>query len=336
MPGRRVTALAPSGDTVLVHDAALALDRGLEKAVARALRLTTDHVRLRAEAYEQLGELRSCRTRLVLARGRQQVVLARRIRETVDRRFAALDALLTEIGSSDDAVDHTVERARGHLRGARESIAALAQGLQPPVLAADGLGGALRSVAADSPVAATVTVDERRFDAAIEHAAYLVCSEALANVAKQAHATRAALRVEATDGWLRLEVSDDGRGGADLGGSGLRGISARVEELGGPSCLAQSIGAWNPPCGRDTASCPPGRERAEGARAREVGVGGRGMSAGRRLLRPGAAALGAVGASAAIVIARSGANAGRASPGPRGPRRWRRLPLLSRSSPPWH
>jgi signal transduction histidine kinase len=232
-PGRPVTALPPSGDAVLVHDPALSLDRGLEKAVARALRLTTDHAHLQAEAYEQLRELRSSRTRLVLARGRQRVVLARRIRETVDRRSAALDAFLTEIGSSDGAIDETVERGRSHLRGARESIAALAQGLQPPALATDGLAGALRSVAADSPVATTVTVVERRFDAAIEHAAYLVCSEALANVAKHAHASEAAVRVEAIGGRLRLEVSDDGRGGADVDGSGLRGMSARVDELGG-------------------------------------------------------------------------------------------------------
>lgn len=232
-PGRRVTVLPPSGDAVLVHGPALSLDRGLEQAVARALRLTTDHAHLRAEAYEQLRELRSSRTRLVRARGRQRVVLARQIRETVDRRSAALDALLAEIVSADDAVDQAVGRARAHLRGARESIAALAQGLQPPGLATDGLAGALRSVVADSPVATTVTIDERRFDAAIEHAAYLVCSEALANVAKHASATRVAVRIEVVDGWLRLEVSDDGLGGADVDGSGLRGMSARVAELGG-------------------------------------------------------------------------------------------------------
>ena len=232
-PKRRVTALPPSGEAVLVHSPALVLDRGLETAVAGALRLTIDHAHLRAEAHDQLRALRSSRTRLVLARGRQRVVLARRIRETVDRRAAALDALLMEIGSSDGAIDQAVGRARGHLSATRESIAALAQGLQPPGLAADGLAGALRAVAAESPVTTTVTVAERRFDAAIEHAAYLVCSEALANVAKHAGATRVTLRTEVVRGCLRLEVSDNGQGGANVAGSGLGGIVARVDELGG-------------------------------------------------------------------------------------------------------
>ena len=78
-----------------------------------------------------------------------------------------------------------------------------------------------------------MTADARRFDAAVEHAAYLVCSEALTNVAKHARASEVDLRIEAIGGLLRLEVSDDGRGGADVGGTGLRGISARVEELAG-------------------------------------------------------------------------------------------------------
>ena len=78
-----------------------------------------------------------------------------------------------------------------------------------------------------------MTVAERRFDAAIEHAAYLVCSEALANVAKHAGATRVTLRTEVVRGCLRLEVSDNGQGGANVAGSGLGGIVARVDELGG-------------------------------------------------------------------------------------------------------
>jgi signal transduction histidine kinase len=61
-----------------------------------------------------------------------------------------------------------------------------------------------------------------------------VCAEALANVIKHARATRAEIRVAATGGRLVVEVTDDGVGGADpSGGSGLRGLVSRVEEIGG-------------------------------------------------------------------------------------------------------
>ena len=230
---RRVSALPPSGDVILVHDPSVSLDGGLAVAVSRALRLTTDHARLQAEALEQLAELRASRTRLVLARGRQRVILARRLRETVERRLAGLDALLANIDLSDGTVGHAVGSARGHVAETRESIAALARGLQPPALAADGLAGGLRALAVHSPVATSLTVDERRFDAAVEHAVYLVCSEALSNVAKHAGASRARLRVEGAGERLEVEVSDTGRGGANVDGSGLRGIAQRIDELGG-------------------------------------------------------------------------------------------------------
>jgi signal transduction histidine kinase len=230
---RRVTALPPSGEAILVHDPSVSLDGRLGVAVSRALRLTTDHARLQAEALEQLAELRASRTRLVLARGRQRVILARRLRDMVERRLASLDALLAGIDPSDGTIGQAVGRARGHVEEMRESVAALARGLQPPALAADGLAGGLRSLAANSPVSTSLIVDERRFDAAVEHAVYLVCSEALSNVAKHAGASQARLRVEAVGGRLQVEVSDTGRGGANIDGNGLHGIAERIDELGG-------------------------------------------------------------------------------------------------------
>jgi signal transduction histidine kinase len=63
---------------------------------------------------------------------------------------------------------------------------------------------------------------------------YFVCSEALANVAKYAHASVARISVATDNGRLRVQVTDDGKGGADpAAGSGLRGLADRVEALGG-------------------------------------------------------------------------------------------------------
>jgi signal transduction histidine kinase len=90
---------------------------------------------------------------------------------------------------------------------------------------------ALRSAV---PVDLRLDLGAERFEEPIEVAAYYVASEALANTAKHARASRANVTARQCDGWLELAVSDDGQGGADAaGGSGLTGLVDRVEAIGG-------------------------------------------------------------------------------------------------------
>jgi signal transduction histidine kinase len=90
------------------------------------------------------------------------------------------------------------------------------------------------ALAARSPVRIELEVSARRMGPEAEAAAYFLCSEALTNVAKYASASRVTIRIEAAEGLLRVAVTDDGIGGADLArGSGLRGLRDRVETLGG-------------------------------------------------------------------------------------------------------
>jgi signal transduction histidine kinase len=78
----------------------------------------------------------------------------------------------------------------------------------------------------------------------VEVCAYYVISEALANAAKHANASRIAVGVEAVTGVLRLSVRDDGTGGADFThGTGLIGLKDRVEALGGQISLNSPPGA---------------------------------------------------------------------------------------------
>jgi signal transduction histidine kinase len=111
----------------------------------------------------------------------------------------------------------------------------LAHGIHPAVLAEGGLPPALRALARRSavPVALDVHV-AGRLPEQVEIAAYFAVAEALTNTAKHAHATAVTVAVDVVDAVLRIRVSDDGRGGADLGGgSGLVGLKDRVEALGG-------------------------------------------------------------------------------------------------------
>jgi len=118
---------------------------------------------------------------------------------------------------------------------ATDELRELARGIHPPVLTDRGLVPALEALASRAPVPVEMEAQtQERAPDAVEAAAYFVVSEALTNVARYAGARRAVVRVAREDGCLRVEVEDDGRGGATVqGGSGLRGLADRVGALGG-------------------------------------------------------------------------------------------------------
>jgi signal transduction histidine kinase len=116
-----------------------------------------------------------------------------------------------------------------------DELREIARGIHPTALAEGGLRPALKGLARRCavPVRLAVNVDER-LPEPIELAAYYVISEALTNTVKHAQATVIDVQAIAGEGVLRVGVRDDGRGGADpTGGSGLVGLTDRVEALGG-------------------------------------------------------------------------------------------------------
>jgi PAS domain S-box-containing protein len=116
-----------------------------------------------------------------------------------------------------------------------EELRELSSGIHPAILSPDGLGPALKALARRSAVPVDLDIPRQtRLSEQVEVAAYFVISEALTNTAKHAHAARARVRVELNDNVLTVQISDDGVGGADPSrGSGLIGLTDRVEALGG-------------------------------------------------------------------------------------------------------
>jgi len=133
------------------------------------------------------------------------------------------------------------------LNGALDELLELARGIHPPVLAAGGLGPALKALARRSAVPVEVALRTAgRLPEPVEIAAYYVVSEALTNAIKHAHATAITLTAEADadDHVLRVAVCDDGVGGADVTrGTGLVGLKDRVEALSGRILLDSPPGA---------------------------------------------------------------------------------------------
>ena len=116
-----------------------------------------------------------------------------------------------------------------------DQVREISHGIHPAILSERGLTQALRALARRSalPVELDLGTD-RRLPGQVEVAAYYAVSEALANAAKHANASAVQVELDVPDGTLRLAIRDDGIGGADPArGSGLSGLSDRVEAVGG-------------------------------------------------------------------------------------------------------
>ena len=209
--------------------------------------LLRSHVsHLDTELQERMEELRASRARLVTAGDAARRRLERDLHDGAQARLVALALLLrtARMRATDDEQAGLLDRAQEELRLSLGELRELARGIHPAVLTERGLEPALQSLVARAPV--PVTVESRgaeRLPGPVESAAYFVVSEALANVAKYAHATHARVMVERSNGHLTIEVADDGIGGADAGnGSGLRGLQDRLAALEGTLWLESPAG----------------------------------------------------------------------------------------------
>jgi signal transduction histidine kinase len=236
--GRSVTVVEREGQpvAVLVHDPTVLADPGLLEAVTSAAQLAAANTRLRAQVQARVEELAASRRRILEARDEERRRLERRLREGAEARLRELATTLRrgQGSASGEQTRDQIAHAEEQLGHTLEELGRLAQGLHPRVLAEHGLADALAALAKDLPLPIDINVRGSRLPERVAAAAYFVCAEALANTAKHAAAARATVAVTASEGWVRIEIADDGVGGANPArGSGLRGLADRVETLGG-------------------------------------------------------------------------------------------------------
>ena len=203
---------------------------------------------LDAELRASLAELRASRARIVEAGDAERRRLERDLHDGAQSRLVALKLLLSSARLRARAAATTstpmLGEAIDELDTSLSELRELARGIHPAVLTDHGLEPALQALASRAPVPVEVKADpEERLPGDVESAAYFVVSEALANVAKYAQATEAAVAVRRTDGRVTVDVTDDGIGGADVTrGSGLRGLADRVAALDGTLSLESPVG----------------------------------------------------------------------------------------------
>jgi signal transduction histidine kinase len=237
---RAVTVLGPAHAPVaaLMHDPVLLERRGLVEAAGAAARLALENERLQAELRAQLAELRASRARIVQAGDDERRRLERNLHDGAQQRLLGLGLALqlarSTLGPEANGAAELLGEAEHELRRALDELRELARGIHPAILTDQGLGPALRSLAERSAIPVTIAVPDERLEERIEAAAYFLVSESLANVARYARASAVHVSVSRRNGATVVDVDDDGVGGADpVFGSGLRGLSDRVQALDG-------------------------------------------------------------------------------------------------------
>lgn len=223
----------------IIYDESMGDQTKLIEAAAGAAALSLENKRLEAELRAHVKELESSRLRLVESTDAERRRFERDLHDGAQQQLLAIAMGLNRAKSklSDDpaAAAALFEQAVDGLTEATIELRKIARGLHPANLSSNGLSGALQALADRSPVpAAVLEVPDRRLPDQVEATIYFLAAEALANATRHSRAGRVTLEVLEQGEYVRLIVSDDGVGGADLGaGSGLAGLIERVSAFGG-------------------------------------------------------------------------------------------------------
>ena len=259
-PARAVTVLERHGERfgALVHDPFVLEDRELLEAIGAAAHLAITNAHLQSQVQLQVAEVRASRARILEAGDTERRRIERDLHDGAQQRLLgirlALQLARGRLGREATEVQSLLAEADEEMRAALDELRTLARGIHPAVLTDLGLEAALTSLARRAPVPVDIrNVPSARLPAPIEAAVYFLTAEALANVAKYAHASQVTIEISSVGEQLRVEIADDGIGGAEEGaGSGLSGLRDRLEALGGalkvhsPAGGGTRLEAWLP------------------------------------------------------------------------------------------
>jgi len=195
-----------------------------------------------------MRELRESRARVVAAGDAARRRIERNLHDGAQQRLVTvslhLHLIARRLDSAPEAVPGLLEAAQTELALALEEIRQLVRGLHPRILTDHGLAPAIQALSERALLPVEILeLPETRLRPAVEAAIYYVVAEALANAAKHAAATLVTVRVAHEDCGAVVEVADDGVGGADPAGGGLRGLADRVAALDGQFAVSSVPGA---------------------------------------------------------------------------------------------
>jgi signal transduction histidine kinase len=246
--GYRSTVAAPiSVAGILWGSVVVASEETLPPESEARLSAFCELVSLAVASAQAKADLQSSRRRLVSAGDEERQRLERNLHDGAQQRLVALALTLrlarAKIRNAPEGAEALVDEASQQLEQALDELRELARGLHPAILTARGLAHALPALAGGVPVPVEIEVSEDRYDPALEATVYFIAAEALTNVVKHAKAQGARIVVSRGDSTLRLEITDDGCGGADpASGTGILGLHDRASAIGGQLTVISSPG----------------------------------------------------------------------------------------------
>jgi signal transduction histidine kinase len=202
---------------------------------------------------EGRAALAASRARIVAAADESRRRIERDLHDGAQQRLVhaviVLKLALRALSNADASAGELVAEALRHAEQANAELRELAHGILPAALTRGGLHAGVDALASRVSLPVSVDVSVERLPPGVEATAYFVISEALTNVVKHAHADSAMVMARIERGQLRVEVRDDGIGGARGGdGTGLGGLEDRVSALDGRLVLESSPGEGTRVC----------------------------------------------------------------------------------------
>ncbi|MEU8417540.1 sensor domain-containing protein [Amycolatopsis japonica] len=196
---------------------------------------------------QRVERLKQTRTDASVAQAAELRRIERDLHDGVQSRLVAMGMKLGAVEALIDSDPAAAKRLAAELRQTSSEtlteLRLLVRGIHPPVLSERGLGDAVRAMALDSPLRASVNGTLPRLEQPAEACAYFAVSELLGNAAKHGEARKVSIELGYDDGLLRIEVTDDGKGGANAArGSGIRGIERRLGAFDGTFALTSPLG----------------------------------------------------------------------------------------------
>ncbi|MGK3951774.1 sensor histidine kinase [Microbacterium sp. I2] len=244
---RRSEPIELEGRTIghIEYDAALVTDRELVQTAGRIVALAAERQRLTTELLASQRALVRSRERIVEAADLERRRIARDLHDGLQVKLVLLALEAQQMATATPAtVGPRATRLRQDIDAAAAEVRTLVRDLVPAALIERGLAAAAEDLSDRMPI--STEFESHVGDAIgdlVQTTTYFVLAEALANVVKHAGASVARVRLVQRDGWLRLDVEDDGAGGASLeGGTGLRGLADRVEAIGGRLSISSPRG----------------------------------------------------------------------------------------------
>ncbi|HEU0164894.1 MAG TPA: sensor histidine kinase [Thermomicrobiales bacterium] len=197
---------------------------------------------------ERVEELTESRSAVMRAMHMERRRIERDLHDGAQQRLVNLAMELglarEKMGTDLDATRKLLEESHEEAKMVLTELRELVRGIHPAVLTDRGLDAAISAIAGRSPIPVGVDINlKERHPDEVEGTAYFVVVESLTNIAKHSGATEANVSIRKAGSWLRIVVSDNGRGGADpTKGTGLRGLQDRIAALDGRFAIDSPVG----------------------------------------------------------------------------------------------